>query len=548
MDKNDRGDVTPQEQQAGARIRDAREEDVAQIRDVYLATYGQDYAYPQFYDLSQLKKLVYSDDIILLVAEDLQTGRILGTASVILEIGAFADLVAEFGRLAVHPDVRRRGIGRLLMEGRLQRVQDRLDLGLVDNRICHPFSQKISAAQHFVPVGCLPLKLRLAERESVVMFVRHFGDAVALRRNNPRIIPEAYELANRALSACGLNRDAIADDAAPSYPQDDQFELDQLTTEGYATLLRFQRGRVRHREIFGPLRLHYGLFKLMARHSNYLIARQHGVIIGAIGFTIDEVERAVRVFELISTSEQPVHFLIDQLLKRCREEWNIEYIEVDVSAYAPRMQRTLLELHFLPAAYIPAMVFHEVERLDALRMVRLLVPFPPTEVHVIDLAQPIVECVLQSFVGQALEPRIADAATAAVGLFQGLTKEQARRLARICELETFDPGKEILVEGQHDQKTYLVLEGEATVHVRQAAQPVGSVGPGEFLGEMALLSGVPHSATVTARTQIHVAVIRQDALNHLIRQRPDIGLVLYRNLALGMGQKLSRADHAGDGV
>ena len=49
-------------------------------------------------------------------------------------------------------------------------------------------------------------------------------------------------------------------------------------------------------------------------------------------------------------------------------------IEVDVSAYAPRMQRTLVELGFLPVAYLPALVFHEVERLDVVKMVRLLDP------------------------------------------------------------------------------------------------------------------------------------------------------------------------------
>jgi hypothetical protein len=35
-----------------------------------------------------------------------------------------------------------------------------------------------------------------------------------------------------------------------------------------------------------------------------------------------------------------------------------------VSAHAPRMQRTLIELGFLPVAYLPALVFHDVERLD----------------------------------------------------------------------------------------------------------------------------------------------------------------------------------------
>ena len=35
----------------------------------------------------------------------------------------------------------------------------------------------------------------------------------------------------------------------------------------------------------------------------------------------------------------------------------------------------------------------------------------------------------------------------------------------------------------------------------------------------------------------------RDALNRLVRQRPDIGVVIYRNLAAQLGAKLLRADH-----
>ena len=50
------------------------------------------------------------------VAQDEADGRILGTASVVFDIGAHSDLIGEFGRLAVHPDARGRGVGKLLMD------------------------------------------------------------------------------------------------------------------------------------------------------------------------------------------------------------------------------------------------------------------------------------------------------------------------------------------------------------------------------------------------------------------------------------------------
>jgi CRP-like cAMP-binding protein len=58
---------------------------------------------------------------------------------------------------------------------------------------------------------------------------------------------------------------------------------------------------------------------------------------------------------------------------------------------------------------------------------------------------------------------------------------------------------------------------------------------------MSLLTAAAHSATAVARTSVETAVLGHRDLAELIRLRPDIGLHLYRNLAVGMGQKLKRA-------
>src|SRR6516162_3715738 len=121
-------------------VREATGHDVAGIREVFLATYGTDYTDPRYYDDALLTRLVYSDDSLLLVAEDTDTGSVVGTASTDLEVGAHSDLVGEFCRLAVHPAARQRGIGKLLLSERLKRVQDRLQVGLVEARAAHSFS------------------------------------------------------------------------------------------------------------------------------------------------------------------------------------------------------------------------------------------------------------------------------------------------------------------------------------------------------------------------------------------------------------------------
>lgn len=522
------------------RIREATGQDTQAIRDIFYACYGQDYPYQQFYDPQQLLKIVYSDDTLILVAEDTDQQQVLGTASVILEIGAFSDLVGEFGRLAVTPDARHHGVGKLLMEERLARVRDRLHIGLIEGRVAHPFTLRIAESHGFAVVGIMPLKMMLRQRESLALMVQYFGNALELRNNHPRVIPEVYPLGCLAMENCGLTPDLIVDEDSAAYPHGQGFDVQELSEQGYSALLRIERGRVKHREIFGPMRLHYGLFKLQSGKSRYLIARDQGRIAGAIGFTLDPVDRVVRVFELISLHDDVVRFLLQEMVRMCKETWEMAYVEVDVSAFAPRMQRTLLELGFLPVAYVPALVFHEVERLDVVKMVRLLAPLQFDAMHLSPKAQQIAELVLRGFVTRQVLPRIAEAAQH-MALFRGLNDEQLRRLAGTCSLRTFAAGDTVFLPGTPGAEMYLLLSGRATVDLPERAEPLGTVGEGQCLGELALLRGAAHWARATATEPIEAAVLGERDFQDLIRQRPDIGLLLYKNLALDIGEKLRRA-------
>ena len=220
-------------------------------------------------------------------------------------------------------------------------------------------------------MGFLPSKLQFDKRENIALYARHFGECITLRRNHPRIIPEAWPLADQILRSCDIPNDAIVDDDQPPYSGGEAFDLEEMTSEGYTSLLHFERGRIRHREILGPVKLHAGLFQLRVSHYDYLLAKRDGHLFGGIGYFVDNHEGAARILELVSADSAPVRFLLEEVVRRFEEKPEIDYVEVDVSAHATSMQRTLLELGFLPAAYIPAMSFHRVERIDGIRMVRL---------------------------------------------------------------------------------------------------------------------------------------------------------------------------------
>ena len=523
-------------------VREATEADVPAIRVIFQATYGEDYPYQFFYDEGWLKHSVFNNDILMLVA--LSDGEVLGTSSVVLDVGAYTDLIGEFGRLAVSPAARGRGVGKALMQARVNYVKDRLHVGVVENRCVHPFSQLISHAFDFAPVGFLPMKHRLGRRESVGLFCRHFGDALSMRRNNPRVVPEVHALAHVAMRSCGLSCDVVVDDVAAPYPGGTPYAVQELTARGLPALLRIERGRVRSREIFGPMRLQYGFFKLTARHATYLIAREpgreSGAVAGAIGFIRDDIERGVRLFELIARNDHAVRPLMTALLDRC-EAWGVEYLEVDVSAHATRMQRTLVELGFVPAAYVPAMVFHEVERLDTVKMIRLLVPLDVGPLQLTEGTQALADIVLGALTRQSVLPRIAEAVDH-ITLFDGLTVEQRERIAGACDVATFEKGEALFQQGDAADRMLMLLSGE--VSVCRAGQSLGRVHSGESVGERSLLTGDDRSADVVAQAHVTAASLSRQALTTLTRQRPDIAVVLYRNLAVGLGHKLRQLNAA----
>ena len=88
----------------------------------------------------------------------------------------------------------------------------------------------------------------------------------------------------------------------------------------------------------------------------------------------------------------------------------------------------------------------------------------------------------------------------------------------------------------------ILIDGRVEVCSGDSARRLGEVGAGESLGELALLTGEPHSVDAIAVQPVTAAVLTREVLDELTRRRPDIGVLLYRQLAVGLGNKLRRAD------
>jgi CRP/FNR family transcriptional regulator, cyclic AMP receptor protein len=88
------------------------------------------------------------------------------------------------------------------------------------------------------------------------------------------------------------------------------------------------------------------------------------------------------------------------------------------------------------------------------------------------------------------------AALQASELFRDLPQKQLKRICDVGKEMSFEAGSEVVVEGEEAGRFFLILEGTAEVFAHGVHR--AELGPGDAVGEIALLDGGPRSATVKA--------------------------------------------------
>jgi signal transduction histidine kinase len=94
-------------------------------------------------------------------------------------------------------------------------------------------------------------------------------------------------------------------------------------------------------------------------------------------------------------------------------------------------------------------------------------------------------------------------------------------LARVCDAsEQIDipAGTEIIAEGTDSEEMYVVVDGQLIVTKRSGGKDVelGRIGPGEVVGEIALLDQAPRTATVSAAIDTHAIKVPVSAFEELL--------------------------------
>lgn len=96
--------------------------------------------------------------------------------------------------------------------------------------------------------------------------------------------------------------------------------------------------------------------------------------------------------------------------------------------------------------------------------------------------------------------------------------------------QNFAAGEFIIRQGNKGTAAFLILDGEARVSSTDMG-PLGSAGPGAFLGEMAMIGERPYSVTATAVDGVATARIDRELFMRVAREFPEFGTAVFGVLA-----------------
>jgi len=91
---------------------------------------------------------------------------------------------------------------------------------------------------------------------------------------------------------------------------------------------------------------------------------------------------------------------------------------------------------------------------------------------------------------------------AEIGLFAGLSERERRRVGTLVTPVRVEEGRVLTSEGAPGREFIVISEGCATVS--RGGHRISQLGPGDFFGELSLVTGIPRTATVTADSDMVV--------------------------------------------
>jgi cAMP-dependent protein kinase regulator len=163
-----------------------------------------------------------------------------------------------------------------------------------------------------------------------------------------------------------------------------------------------------------------------------------------------------------------------------------------------------------------------------------------TEATLLELSKKDVDSIIQKHPGvkdilfEFYKNRVLDTLIAISPIFSPLSVEERRELVRSFAPKEFKKGEVIIKEQDKGDKMYFVRTGEVEVSTEKDGSVISlaRLGPGDFFGEVSVITEKPRTASVTALTDVNLVEVARDDIQEEIRTHPEILDILNKYISM----------------
>ena len=128
-----------------------------------------------------------------------------------------------------------------------------------------------------------------------------------------------------------------------------------------------------------------------------------------------------------------------------------------------------------------------------------------------------------------------------IPIFAGLSPEDLKSVAEIAHEEFFPKNTNIFHQGEDGNMMYVIVEGYLHVLANTGGSEkiVAERGPGEFVGEMAVIESAPRTATLRTASEVRVLSIDGETFKGILHERPDVSFAVLRNISRRLRESMA---------
>ncbi|NNE73189.1 MAG: cyclic nucleotide-binding domain-containing protein [Acidimicrobiales bacterium] len=130
-----------------------------------------------------------------------------------------------------------------------------------------------------------------------------------------------------------------------------------------------------------------------------------------------------------------------------------------------------------------------------------------------------------------------DETLANIEIFSECSKRELKHISKLMTQVHIKAGRELTREGDPGREFMIIADGTATV--RRKGKVLATLGPGDFFGELAVVAGVPRTATITADTDMIIEALNRREFSSLLDESPRLA----KKILVGAVKRLHEIDH-----